>query len=57
MFEYQLHVAHHAELVAEAAAQRLANEAARAARRARRTGRQEPEGRVTADRNRFARAA
>ncbi|GAA3390557.1 hypothetical protein [Streptomyces roseoviridis] len=61
MFEYELHRAHHAELVREAAAQRLAREAVRAAkaRRAiRRTNRrQDPEGRVSADPDRFARAA
>ncbi|WP_418959290.1 hypothetical protein [Streptomyces tritici] len=55
MFAYELHRIQHADLVREAAAQRLAHEAARAARRS--TGDQEPEGRVSADRHRFAPAA
>ncbi|MFF5974590.1 hypothetical protein ACFY7C_24020 [Streptomyces sp. NPDC012769] len=58
MFEYELHRAHHAELVREAAAQRLSREAVRAAKAARRSSRrQDPEGRVSADPRRFARAA
>ncbi|MER7516399.1 hypothetical protein [Streptomyces sp. NPDC126499] len=61
MFAYELHRAHHAELIREAAAQRLTREAVRAAkaRRAvrRATRRQDPEGRVSADPNRFTRAA
>ncbi|MFC8508911.1 hypothetical protein ACFU3J_13040 [Streptomyces sp. NPDC057411] len=57
MFEYELHRIHHAELLREAAAERLAHEAADAAKGRRRAGKQEPEGRVGGDRNRFARAA
>ncbi|MFJ3904615.1 hypothetical protein [Streptomyces sp. NPDC090025] len=55
MFEYELHQARHAELVREAADRRLARQAARAARRG--SARQEPEGRVSDGRGRFARAA
>ncbi|MFD5770584.1 hypothetical protein ACFWIN_32810 [Streptomyces sp. NPDC127049] len=57
MFEYELHRAAHAELVREAGAQRLGREAARAAKAARRAGRHEPEGRVTAGKDRFAQVA
>ncbi|MEV6326789.1 hypothetical protein [Streptomyces sp. NPDC051909] len=53
MFAYELHQARHNELVARAAAQRLAREARKAAR----SGRDEPEGRVSAQRHRFVRAA
>ncbi|MER8047252.1 hypothetical protein [Streptomyces sp. NPDC094032] len=57
MFEYELHRIHHAELIREAAAERLAHEAARAAK-GRRWGRKHAaEGRVNADQDRFARAA
>ncbi|MFI8520500.1 hypothetical protein ACIGEZ_22120 [Streptomyces sp. NPDC085481] len=57
MFAYELHRIQHAELLREADAQRLSREAARAAKARRASRRQEPEGRVSADRNRFARAA
>ncbi|MET9957212.1 hypothetical protein ABZ135_37440 [Streptomyces sp. NPDC006339] len=57
MFAYELHRAHHAELIREAAAQRLARQAVRAAKARRASRRQDPEGRVSADRHRFARAA
>ncbi|MFE5797036.1 hypothetical protein ACFQ8C_31280 [Streptomyces sp. NPDC056503] len=57
MFAYELHRAAHAELVREAAAQRLGREAARAAKAVRRAGRQEPEGRVSAGRDRYAQVA
>ncbi|MCX2181695.1 hypothetical protein KV205_14305 [Streptomyces sp. SKN60] len=53
MYAYELHQVRHAELVARAAAQRLAREAREAAH----SRRQEPEGRVNTDRQRFARAA
>ncbi|WP_406863299.1 hypothetical protein ABZO31_23780 [Streptomyces sp. HUAS MG47] len=52
MFAYELHRIQHADLVREAEAQRLAQEAARA-----RSGHRESEGRVSAERNRFAPAA
>ncbi|MFI8253754.1 hypothetical protein [Streptomyces filamentosus] len=57
MFAYELHLTAHAELVREAAVQRLGREAARAAKAARRVGRHETEGRVSAGRDRYARAA
>jgi len=63
MFAYELHQARHAELVREAAAQRLSYEAGLVARagllaRVRRASRrQDPEGRVSARRGRFVRAA
>lgn len=57
MFEYELHRIHHAELIREAAAERLAHEAARTAKGRRWARRQDPEGRVTAGQDRFARAA
>ncbi|MGW4998373.1 hypothetical protein ACWEP8_11910 [Streptomyces hydrogenans] len=57
MFAYELHRAAHAELVREAAAQRLGREAARAAKAARRTGRHEPEGRVSAGKDHYATVA
>ncbi|MEV5968923.1 hypothetical protein [Streptomyces sp. NPDC051921] len=57
MFQYELHRAEHAELVRQAAAARLAREAVRAAKARRATGHQDPEGRVSADRKHFARAA
>ncbi|MFI8960674.1 hypothetical protein ACIGO8_01060 [Streptomyces sp. NPDC053493] len=57
MFDYQIHQARHTELVREAAARRLAHEAARVARARRADRRQDPEGRVNADRQRFVRAA
>ncbi|MEU9995237.1 hypothetical protein ACGFYP_21390 [Streptomyces sp. NPDC048370] len=59
MFAYELNRQHHAELVAEAAAQRLIRQAvsARRAAKARRSGGQESEGRVGSARDRFARAA
>ncbi|MFF9848501.1 hypothetical protein [Streptomyces litmocidini] len=62
MFEYELHTMHHAELIAEAAAHRLAHEAAVARKGLRlfghRLGGRAAEGR-TADggRGRFVRAA
>ena len=52
MFAYELHRIQHADLVREAEAQRLAAQAARA-----RSGNEEPEGRVSPERNRFAPAA
>ncbi|MEU2545060.1 hypothetical protein ABZ618_06400 [Streptomyces roseolus] len=59
MFAYELHRTAHAELVREAAAQRLVREAARAAKAARaaQAGHREPEGRVSTDRDRYARVA
>ncbi|MFE0735253.1 hypothetical protein [Streptomyces sp. NPDC058855] len=63
MYAYEMHLAHHTELLREAAAQRLAHEAATAARRGRRlfgrrSGGHGPGGRVSdGDRARFARAA
>lgn len=65
MFEYELHRMNHAQLVREAAAQRLSQAAAESAytarglrRLGRRSGSQDPEGRVSGDdRGRFARAA
>ncbi|MFD4371811.1 hypothetical protein [Streptomyces sp. NPDC058486] len=57
MFAYELHRTAHAELVREAAAQRLGREAARAAKAARRAGRQEPEGRVSAGKDHYATVA
>ncbi|MFI8367015.1 hypothetical protein [Streptomyces sp. NPDC085466] len=57
MFEYELHRAAHAELVREAGVQRLGREAARAAKAARRAGRREPEGRVSAGRDRYTQVA
>ncbi|MFD8013095.1 hypothetical protein [Streptomyces sp. NPDC058955] len=57
MFVYELHRAAHAELVREAAAQRLGREAARAAKAARRAGRHEPEGRVSTGRDHYAQVA
>ncbi|MFF8277382.1 hypothetical protein ACF05T_14915 [Streptomyces lateritius] len=64
MFAYELHRMHHAELVREAAAQRLSRDAARAARASkgtRRFGRRsaghDSEGRVGPERGRFVRAA
>ncbi|MEU8621034.1 hypothetical protein [Streptomyces sp. NPDC048623] len=57
MFAYELHQVRHTELVAEAAAQRLAREARKAAREAARSRSHDPEGRVSPDRRRFARAA
>lgn len=53
MFAYELHQVRHTELVAQAAAQRLAREAREAAR----DRRDEPEGPVSSQRHRFARAA
>ncbi|MFE9739374.1 hypothetical protein [Streptomyces sp. NPDC006477] len=65
MFEYELHRMTHAQLVREAAAQRLSHAAAESAgtarglrRLGRRSGSQDPEGRVSGDgRGRFVRAA
>ncbi|MET9435931.1 hypothetical protein [Streptomyces sp. NPDC006551] len=61
MFAYELHRAHHTDLVREATAQRLSRQAAKARRAAkaaaRRSGDQDAEGRVGAERSRFARAA
>ncbi|MFF8838869.1 hypothetical protein [Streptomyces sp. NPDC015130] len=65
MFEYELHHMNHAQLVREAAAQRLTHEAAEAAGATRglhlfgrRHGHHGTEGQVTGgDRGRFARAA
>ncbi|MEU3077534.1 hypothetical protein [Streptomyces laurentii] len=54
MFAYELHRMQHAELVRQADTHRLAREVARAARR---TGRREPEGRVSALRDRYTPAA
>ncbi|GAA0581715.1 hypothetical protein [Streptomyces crystallinus] len=59
MFEYQMHKVNQAELLREAAAQRLVRQA-RAARRNRRDADQEGEGRVSQLRDlrdRFAHAA
>ncbi|MEU4267065.1 hypothetical protein [Streptomyces sp. NPDC026092] len=60
MFAYELNRLHHAELVREAAAQRLTRQAVtarRAAKAAARSGEHESEGRVGEARDRFARAA
>ncbi|MEU6878169.1 hypothetical protein [Streptomyces sp. NPDC046712] len=59
MFAYELHRLHHAELVREAAAQRLSRQAvkARRAAKAARSGDHDSEGRVGAERGRFVRAA
>ncbi|WP_329283356.1 hypothetical protein [Streptomyces sp. NBC_00691] len=65
MFEYELHRMNHAQLVREAAAQRLSHEAAETAgsarglrRPGRRSGDQDAEGRVSGGgRGRFVRAA
>ncbi|MEV7281008.1 hypothetical protein [Streptomyces sp. NPDC093111] len=58
MFTYELHTLRHAELLREAAAERLAHEAARAGKGRRWTRKQEPEGQVSAAaQHRFARAA
>ncbi|MEU9862206.1 hypothetical protein AB0D99_15165 [Streptomyces sp. NPDC047971] len=61
MFAYELHRMNHDERVREAAAERLARQAVKAARRAAkaaaRSGSHESEGRVGAERGRFARAA
>ncbi|MFB7865961.1 MULTISPECIES: hypothetical protein [unclassified Streptomyces] len=57
MFQYELHRVEHAELVRQAAAARLAREAVRAAKARRSSRSQDPEGRVSADRNHFTRAA
>ncbi|MEU9854501.1 hypothetical protein [Streptomyces sp. NPDC047974] len=56
MFAYELHRTAHAELVREAAAQRLGREAARAAKAAR-AGHREPEGRVSTGKDRYAQVA
>ncbi|MFE7516503.1 hypothetical protein [Streptomyces sp. NPDC057540] len=62
MFAYELHTMHHAELIAEAAAHRLAQEAAVTRRGLRLLGRRhaghDTEGQVTGGgRGRFVRAA
>ncbi|MFF8379032.1 hypothetical protein [Streptomyces sp. R44] len=62
MFEYELHTMHHAELIAEAAAHRLAQEAAVTRKGLHLFGRrhagQDTEGQVTdGGRGRFVRAA
>ncbi|MER5739414.1 MULTISPECIES: hypothetical protein [unclassified Streptomyces] len=57
MFAYELHRTAHAELVREAAAQRLGREAARAAKAARRSGRHGTEGRVSTGKDRYATVA
>ncbi|MET9374261.1 hypothetical protein ACFYV5_07325 [Streptomyces sp. NPDC003035] len=60
MFAYELHRMHHAELVREAAAQRLTRQAVRARRAAKaaaRSGGHDAEGRVGSARGRFVRAA
>ncbi|MFF5422895.1 MULTISPECIES: hypothetical protein [unclassified Streptomyces] len=64
MYAYEMHRVHHAELVREAAARRLAHEAGAARRGRRLFGRRSggpgpgPGGRVSdGDRDRFARAA
>lgn len=59
MFEYDMNRLHHAELVREAAAERLARQAvtARRAAEAARSESQESEGRVGPARGRFVRAA
>ncbi|MFD8207512.1 hypothetical protein ACFV2S_14145 [Streptomyces sp. NPDC059695] len=62
MFEYELHTMHHAELIAEAAAHRLAQEAEVTRRGLRLFGRRhaghDTEGQVTGGgRGRFVRAA
>ncbi|MFJ3580812.1 hypothetical protein ACIPPS_01035 [Streptomyces sp. NPDC090127] len=59
MFAYEMNRLHHAELVREAAAQRLTRQAvtARRAAEAARSGDHDTEGRVGPVRSRFARAA
>ncbi|MFF9343072.1 MULTISPECIES: hypothetical protein [unclassified Streptomyces] len=57
MIAYELHRTVHAELVREAAAQRLGREAARAAKAARRAGRHEAEGRVSTGKDRYTAVA
>lgn len=60
MYEYEIHQVQQAELLRSADRQRLVGEARRAcrtARRAGRTGQQGIEGRVSALRSRFVRAA
>ncbi|GHA74674.1 hypothetical protein ACIQRS_01055 [Streptomyces termitum] len=56
MFVYELHRAEHAELVREAAAQRLGREAARAAR-GRRTAGRESEREASTGKDRYATTA
>ncbi|MGW6566821.1 hypothetical protein [Streptomyces sp. NPDC054975] len=59
MFAYELNRQHHAELIREAAAQRLTRQVvkARRAAKAARSADQESEGQVGTARARFARAA
>ncbi|GAA4899425.1 hypothetical protein ACFPM3_15240 [Streptomyces coeruleoprunus] len=60
MFAYETHSTRHADLIREAAAERLARAARttrKARRAARRSGGDAPEGRVSTDRDGFARAA
>jgi hypothetical protein len=57
MFEYELHKINAAELIRRAEVQRTVRQAVLARRVARRSGRNDTEGRVSADPKRFQRAA
>ncbi|MDT9689691.1 hypothetical protein Q5762_15365 [Streptomyces sp. P9(2023)] len=59
MFAYELNRLHHADLVREAAAQRLTRQAvtARRAAKAARSAHHDPEGRVGQERDGYVRAA
>ncbi|WP_328906018.1 hypothetical protein OG230_25285 [Streptomyces sp. NBC_00234] len=57
MYAYELHQIQAAELIRRAESQRLVREAVLARRAARRTGRDDTEGRVSANRSRFVHAA
>ncbi|MGW8883590.1 hypothetical protein [Streptomyces sp. NPDC055749] len=57
MYAYELHQIQAAELMRRAEAQRLARQAVLARRAERRSGRDDTEGRVSADPSRFAHAA
>lgn len=57
MYDYELHQVNAAELIRRADAQRTVRQALLARRAARRSGREDPEGRVSTDRDRFAHAA
>lgn len=57
MFAYELHQVNAAELMRRAEAQRTVRQAVLARRAARRSVRHDTEGRVSAERSRFGRAA
>ncbi|MCX4964984.1 hypothetical protein OHA98_09085 [Streptomyces sp. NBC_00654] len=57
MYAYELHQVNAAELIRRAEAQRTVRRALVARRAERRPGREDPEGRVTTDQDRFAHAA